>query len=74
MRVPPVSIAPLKAGDFTQVGSASSSTEIAADGQEADIFSNDGVNWPAGGSSAAHDCFAADPVQLTTDSRRRDGG
>jgi hypothetical protein len=50
--------APLKAGDFTQVGSASSSTEIAADGQEADIFYNDGVNWPAGGNSAAHDCFA----------------
>ena len=48
----------LKAGDFTQVGSASSSTEIAADGQEADIFYNDGVNWPAGNGSAAHDCFA----------------
>jgi hypothetical protein len=50
--------APLKPGDFTQVGSASSSTEIAADGQEADIFYNDGVNWPAGNGSAAHDCFA----------------
>jgi hypothetical protein len=50
--------APLKAGDFTQVGSASSSTEIAADGQEADIFYNDGVNWPAGNGSPAHDCFA----------------
>jgi hypothetical protein len=49
---------PLKAGDFTQVGSASSSTEIAADGQEADIFYNDGVNWPSGNGSAAHDCFA----------------
>ena len=49
---------PLKAGDFTQVGSASSSTEIAADGQEADVFYNDGVNWPAGNGSAAHDCFA----------------
>ncbi|HEX5192074.1 MAG TPA: hypothetical protein VFW09_04665 [Solirubrobacteraceae bacterium] len=31
----------------TEVGSASSSTEIAADGQEVDIFYNDGVNWPA---------------------------
>jgi hypothetical protein len=50
--------APLNAGDFTQVGSASSSTEIAADGQEADVFYNDGVNWPAGHGSAAHDCFA----------------
>lgn len=49
---------PLKAGDFTQVGSASSSTEIAADGQEADVFYNDGVNWPAGNGSQAHDCFA----------------
>ena len=37
---------PLNAADFTQVGSASSSTEIAADGQEVDIFYNDGVNWP----------------------------
>jgi hypothetical protein len=50
--------APLNPGDFTQVGSASSSTEIAADGEEADIFYNDGVNWPAGNGSAAHDCFA----------------
>jgi hypothetical protein len=49
---------PLKPGDFTQVGSASSSTEVAADGQEADIFYNDGVNWPAGNGSSAHDCFA----------------
>jgi hypothetical protein len=49
---------PLKPGDFDQVGSASSSTEIAADGQEADIFYNDGVNWPAGSGSRAHDCFA----------------
>jgi hypothetical protein len=48
----------LNPGDFTQVGSASSSTEIAADGQEADIFYNDGVNWPAGNGSPAHDCFA----------------
>jgi hypothetical protein len=49
---------PLKPGDFDQVGSASSSTEIAADGQEVDIFYNDGVNWPAGNGSHAHDCFA----------------
>lgn len=49
---------PLTGRDFDQVGSASSSTEIAADGQEADIFYNDGVNWPAGHGSAAHDCFA----------------
>ena len=49
---------PLKNGDFAQVGSASSSTEIAADGEEADIFYNDGVNWPAGNGSRAHDCFA----------------
>lgn len=48
----------LNAGDFAQVGSASSSTEIAADGQEVDVFYNDGVNWPAGNGSAAHDCFA----------------
>jgi hypothetical protein len=50
--------APLNAGDFDQVGSASDSTEIAADGQEVDVFYNDGVNWPAGNGSAAHDCFA----------------
>ncbi len=49
---------PLKPGDFDQVGSASSSTEIAADGQELDVFYNDGVNWPAGNGSGAHDCFA----------------
>ena len=49
---------PLKPGDFDQVGSASSSTEIAKDGQEADVFYNDGVNWPAGNGSKAHDCFA----------------
>ena len=48
----------LNAGDFDQVGSASSSTEIAADGQEVDVFYNDGVNWPAGHGSSAHDCFA----------------
>jgi len=50
--------APLNTGDFDQVGSASDSTEIAADGQEVDVFYNDGVNWPAGNGSAAHDCFA----------------
>jgi hypothetical protein len=48
----------LNAGDFDQVGSASDSTEIAADGQEVDVFYNDGVNWPATGGSQAHDCFA----------------
>jgi hypothetical protein len=48
----------LNPGDFAQVGSASSSTEIAGpDGQEVDIFYNDGVNWPrqAGGKIP---CFA----------------
>jgi hypothetical protein len=45
-------------GAFDQVGSASDSTELAADGQEVDVFYNDGVNWPAMGGSAAHDCFA----------------
>jgi hypothetical protein len=45
-------------GEFDQVGSASSSTELAADGQEVDVFYNDGVNWPATGGSRAHDCFA----------------
>jgi CHRD domain len=45
-------------GAFAQVGSASSSTEIAADGQEVDVFYNDGVNWPAGAGTPAHDCFA----------------
>jgi hypothetical protein len=45
-------------GAFAQVGSASSSTEIAADGQEVDVFYNDGVNYPAGASTPAHDCFA----------------
>ena len=49
---------PLNPGDFAQVGSASSSTEIAADGEELDVFYNDGVNWPAGDGSPAHDCFA----------------
>ena len=48
----------LNSGDFAQVGSASSSTEIAADGQEVDIFYNEGVNWPAVNGSPAHDCFA----------------
>jgi hypothetical protein len=49
---------PINPGDFDQVGSASSSTEIGADGQEADVFYNDGVNWPAGSGSSAHNCFA----------------
>jgi hypothetical protein len=49
--------ATLNPGDFDQVGSASSSTEIAADGQEVDIFYNDGVNWAVDGG-ASHDCFA----------------
>jgi hypothetical protein len=48
----------LSPGSFAQVGSASSSTEIAADGQEVDVFYNDGVNWPSGNGSSAHDCFA----------------
>jgi hypothetical protein len=47
-----------QAGEFDQVASASSSTEIAVDGQEVDVFYNDGVNWPAVGGSRAHDCFA----------------
>ena len=50
--------APISPGAFDQVGSASSSTEIAADGQEVDVFYNDGVNWPAGHGSPAHACFA----------------
>jgi hypothetical protein len=45
-------------GEFDQVGSASDSTLIAKDGQEVDIFYNDGVNWPAVAGSQAHDCFA----------------
>jgi hypothetical protein len=45
-------------GAFDQVGSASDSTEIAADGQEVDVFYNDGVNWPTMGGAPAHDCFA----------------
>jgi hypothetical protein len=48
----------LSAGQFDQVGSASSSTEIAADGQEVDVFYNDGVNWSGVGGSQSHDCFA----------------
>jgi len=47
---------PLKPGDFAQVGSASSSTEIAANGQEVDIFYTDGVNFQAHGMT--RDCFA----------------
>lgn len=49
---------PLKSGELAQVASASSSTEIGANGEEADIFYNDGVNWPAGHGSHARDCFA----------------
>jgi hypothetical protein len=49
---------PLKSGELAQVASASSSTEIGANGEEADVFYNDGVNWPAGNGSRAHDCFA----------------
>jgi hypothetical protein len=49
---------PLQPGAFDQVGSASSSTEISKDGEEADIFYNDGVNWPGGNGSGPHDCFA----------------
>jgi hypothetical protein len=45
-------------GEFDQVGSASDSTLIAKDGQEVDVFYNDGVNWPAVAGSQAHDCFA----------------
>ena len=37
--------------------SASSSTEIAADGEEADVFYNDGVNWNEN-TGSGHDCFA----------------
>jgi hypothetical protein len=48
----------LNAGDFDQVGSASDSTEIAVDGQEVDVFYNDGVNWPSVNGSQTHDCFA----------------
>jgi hypothetical protein len=48
---------PLNAGQFAQVGSASSSTEIAADGQEVDVFYNDGVNWPKADGSTIP-CFA----------------
>ncbi|HEY6398380.1 MAG TPA: hypothetical protein VIX82_13085 [Solirubrobacteraceae bacterium] len=45
-------------GAYDQVASASSSTEIARDGQEVDVFYTDGVNWPAGNGSRAHTCFA----------------
>ena len=45
-------------GEFDHVASASSSTELAADGQEVDVFYEDGVNWPAMGGAPAHDCFA----------------
>ncbi|MCL2769108.1 MAG: hypothetical protein FWD42_03240 [Solirubrobacterales bacterium] len=55
---------PLHSGELAQVGSASDSTEIGANGEEADIFYNDGVNWPAGNGSPAHDCFAGYNGQL----------
>jgi hypothetical protein len=48
----------LKPGELAQVGSASDSTEIGANGEEADVFYNDGVNWPEADGSKAHDCFA----------------
>lgn len=41
-----------------QLPSARRWRSIAADGEEADIFYNDGVNWPAGSGSRVHDCFA----------------
>jgi hypothetical protein len=47
----------LNPGDFAQVASASSSTEIASNPQEVDIFYTDGVNWPMS-AGMAHDCFA----------------
>ena len=47
----------LSPGTFDQVGSASSSTEIAADGQEVDVFYNDGVNWNRQDGSTVP-CFA----------------
>jgi hypothetical protein len=45
-------------GAFDQVNSASSSTQIAQDGQEVDVFYTDGVNWPALNGRPARDCFA----------------
>jgi hypothetical protein len=45
-------------GEFDQVGSASDSTQIAKDGQEVDVFYNDGVNWSNAGGSQPRDCFA----------------
>jgi hypothetical protein len=48
----------LSPGDFAQVASASSSTELANDGQEADVFYTDGVNWGGGGETPSHACFA----------------
>lgn len=48
----------LNPGDFAQVASASSSTELANDGQEADVFYTDGVNWGGSGGIPAHACFA----------------
>jgi hypothetical protein len=48
----------LSPGQFAQVASASSSTEIANDGQEADVFYTDGVNWGGTGGVPYHACFA----------------
>jgi hypothetical protein len=48
----------LSDGQYAQTPSASTSTEIAADGQEVDVFYVDGVNWPAGSGSSSHQCFA----------------
>ncbi len=44
--------APATPGEFAQSPSASTSTEIAPDGTEVDVFYNDGVNL------ADHACFA----------------
>lgn len=48
----------LSPGQFAQVPSASSSTEIANDGEEADVFYTDGVNWGGSGGVPNHACFA----------------
>jgi hypothetical protein len=44
-------------GQYVQTPSASTSTEIAADRQEADVFYVDGVNWPRDSATPSHDCF-----------------
>jgi hypothetical protein len=43
---------------FAQSPSASDSTEIAPDGQEVDVFYNDGVNFNGASSTASQACFA----------------